>query len=211
VAFDVEAGENQQGGGADEAWEKVPAALKRAILFEYIDGMAFATAVYKQRGTNGLDRVYRLAPRSSEEILHPEKYLLRNDAPVDVTFDTDAPEMKGLVLMDDDTMGEIGILSILEQPLGVDGAKVTAAGWGGDRFRLYRNPLNKNSIGFDWRTVWDTQGDAIEFAANTGEMLRKRFGAPSHTEGDTSIWKTDAGTFEIRRGEDARVNILLYP
>lgn len=195
----------------DEQWANLPAVLKRQILFEYLDGMQFAGAVFRAGGTQGLNAAYRNPPASSEQILHPEKYLEDVDAPVPVTFEADPPAFAGLRRVDDDTMGEIGVLSLLEEPLGLQGARVTAAGWGGDRFRLYINPLAPNSVGFVWRTVWDTAADQVEFAANLGQALAKRFAVEAETDGDVRRWKTAEGTFEIESTGPLSAEFRLIP
>lgn len=195
----------------DEQWANLPVVLKRQILFEYLDGMQFAGAVFRQGGTDALNAAYRNPPASSEQILHPEKYLKGNDAPVPVTFEADPPAFAGLKRIDDDTMGEIGVLSLLEEPLGLQGARVTAAGWGGDRFRLYRNPLAPEAIGFVWRTVWDTAADQVEFTANLGQALSKRFAVEAETAGDVRRWKTAEGKFEIESTGPQSAEFRLIP
>lgn len=195
----------------DEQFEKLPAVLKRQILFEYLDGMQFAGALFRAAGTTGLDAAYRNPPASSEQILHPEKYLAGDDMPVPVTFESDPAVFAGLRRVDDDTMGEIGVLSLLEESLGLQGARLTAAGWGGDRFRLYRNPLAPNAVGFVWRTVWDTAADQVEFTANLGQALTKRFSVGPETDGAVSRWRTAEGTFEIKDTGPKSAEFRLIP
>lgn len=194
----------------DAEWAQLPAVLKRQILFEYLDGMNFAGAVYRSGGTRALDNAYRRPPASSEQILHPEKYLRGDDMPVPVTFEADPLVFAGLTRIDDDTMGEIGILALLEAPLGEAGARLTAAGWGGDRFRLYRDAARPDAVGFVWRTVWDTPADQVEFTSNLAEALGRRFGAPAEAGGVTR-WQTPGGRFELEATGARSAEFRLIP
>jgi hypothetical protein len=194
-----------------DQWAGVPAVLKRQILFEYIDGLAFATALYRQGGTRRLDQAYKQPPASSEQILHPEKYLRGEDAPQAVVLPEQEPAaMRALTRVDEDTMGEIGVFALLEDALGESGARVTAAGWGGDRFRIYRHPEQPGSLGFYWRTVWDSSSDQVEFMANLAQALDKQFGE-GNTEKGTKVWKTDEGTFELREEGEKGALFTLVP
>lgn len=198
------------GDDAEAAWDKAPAVIKRQILFEYVDGLNFAGAVYGKGGTKALDAVYGRPPRSSEEILHPAKYLAGGDAPRAVTLGADAPAFAGLTRMDEDTLGEIGVASLLEEPLGEAGAKVAAAGWGGDRFRIYQVPGRPDAVAFRWLSVWDSAAERAEFADNLALALTKRYGA-AVSEGATRRWATQDGAWSVaERGED-EVSVELRP
>ena len=49
------------------------------LIYPYIDGMMFVFAVARERGWDGVDAVYFDAPVSSEQVLHPERYLDRDE------------------------------------------------------------------------------------------------------------------------------------
>lgn len=202
----------QAGGKADaeRSWEAAPAVIKRQIVFEYVDGLNFASAVYAKGGTKGLDAVYERPPRSSEEILHPEKYLAGGEAPRAVSFSADPPALAGLARIDEDSLGEIGIWSLLEEPLGEDGARLAAAGWGGDRFRLYAVPDRPDDVGFAWRTAWDTAADRAEFAENLAALLTKRYGKAQRKAG-ARVWVTRDGRWTLEETGKDEAELTLVP
>ncbi len=52
-----------------------PDIVKYQLLMPYLEGMKFSRAIVKQRKWKGLNQVLGNKPLSSEQILHPEKYL----------------------------------------------------------------------------------------------------------------------------------------
>ncbi|HUU95575.1 MAG TPA: hypothetical protein VM487_07535 [Phycisphaerae bacterium] len=122
-------------------------------------------------------------PRSSEQILHPEKYWDEDakDEPV-VVNDEDVEKMLGplgLSVIHRDTLGEL-LCAVVTSPadkrinpmaMPMPGYWTTegAKGWGGDRFYLLR-PGHAESPGEGprcglWITLWDTTDDRDEFVA----------------------------------------------
>lgn len=66
------------------------------------------------------------------------------------------------------------------------GGEVTtalAAGWGGDRFRVYEAPEGPAMV---WWKVWDTETAARRFRVNTGRRLTERIRAGYRTAVDST-------------------------
>ena len=119
----------------------------------------------KQAGTN--------LPRSTEQLLHPEKYWdnKKQDAPVDLNHEAVEKLLaeEGLETCFKDTLGEI-LMALLTSPkerklspmafmLPDFWSNEAAAGWGGDGFFLL-NPGNLCGI---WFTLWDSKEDRDAF------------------------------------------------
>ena len=183
-------------GGPIDQWRSVPAVFRRPAVFLYLDGMCFAAAVYERGGTRALNAVYKDPPRSTEEILHPEKYFGHTDPPVQVRFDRDPPAMAGFEVVNENTLGEIGVQTLLAVPLGWFAAAKAADGWGGDRFRIYRDPKNPATVGFAWRTVWDSPAERVEFVENLAHALDVTFGKGAAL-GQTRVWLSADTTFVL--------------
>ncbi len=194
-----------------ESWNKVPEAVRRVLLFSYIDGLRFAGFVFNQGGTDALDQVYTKPPASSEQVLHPEKYWAGEDQPVAVQLAGDIPEMAGLKLVEEDTMGEVGVQALLLAPVGKLAADMAAAGWGGDRYRLYRREGSADDLGLFWSTVWDSRADRAEFHDTVRMALVRRYGEPVEAAEGASRWETPDGTYELRQVGKRGVDILLIP
>ena len=60
-----------------------PPLLTETFIFRYRDGLRFVEAMRRARPAVSVDEVFRRPPQSSEQVLHPEKYL-SNEAPRDV-------------------------------------------------------------------------------------------------------------------------------
>ncbi len=127
----------------------------------------------------------RALPRSSEQILHPEKYWDAPRADQPVVFDDRAAAAwlgkPGRRVVHRDTLGEL-LTAILTAPRdearrladlqsAASWTNVGAEGWGGDRFYLLGSRSDSDALkttdGLQgvWMTAWDTPKDRDEFLA----------------------------------------------
>ena len=74
-------------------FDAAPSFLREDFIFPYRAGQEFVEAIYQQSGWQGVDQVYANPPRSTEQILHPERY------PDVLPVDVELPEF-------DDILGE---------------------------------------------------------------------------------------------------------
>ncbi len=150
-----------------------PAWFRDSLLFSYLRGFSFAVAVRQRGGQKLLDYAFSQdPPRSSEQVLHPEKWYGRRDDPVVVDLPDLAPLIDrtqgGAQKVAQGELGEEGIRILLAGPLGgAAAASAPAAGWGGDRFAVYRLGTSRLLV---WVTEWDGEADATEFLAATGKL-----------------------------------------
>jgi hypothetical protein len=70
---------------SSKVFNESPRALRDTVIFPYIQGMEWATEVYKRGGWKMVSGAFAKLPQSSEQILHPEKYFAY-EAPVKVTL-----------------------------------------------------------------------------------------------------------------------------
>jgi hypothetical protein len=180
---------------SERAFSQAPLILQRELMFPYDDGINFLIAPFREGMWKAVDEIWRNPPESTEQVLHPEKYLAR-EAPIDVQFPDPVAQLgEGWVSLDSDTLGEFDWRILLEQYTDSSTAQRAAAGWGGDRYRLLRRDADR-AVLLAARTVWDTVDDAQEFyeayqrvaAARHGptfgvsaveELLRGPLGGPS--------------------------------
>ncbi len=142
-----------------------PAWFRDTLLFSYLQGAAFCLEVRRQGGQKLLDYAFTTdPPRSTEQILHPEKWYGRRDDPVVVHLPDLAAELPGYARAAEGELGELGIRIYLREGLeSIDRAAAAAAGWGGDRFAVYETPEKAGGRLLLWVSVWDTDADAGEF------------------------------------------------
>jgi hypothetical protein len=156
------------GGGAGPAGGKqmaaAPAWFRDTMLFSYMQGLLFCASARQTGGQKLLDHAFAQdPPRSTEQILHPEKWHGRRDDPIVLLWPDLGRELPGYQKTAEGTLGEEGIRILLRGRLADDGKAATAAaGWGGDRFAVYQKG-GKRLLA--WITEWDTEADAREFQA----------------------------------------------
>lgn len=144
-----------EGAVADRA---VDLARER-LSFPYEAGMDFVADVYRAGGFPLVDQMYGRVPTTTEQILHPAKYLAGEAAR---PF-RDLVPPSGMTLIGSDTMGELQTRILLERCKPRDVAEKSAAGWGGDRF--FALGSTGGGLGIAWVSAWDSEADAIEIEA----------------------------------------------
>ncbi|MDT7778374.1 MAG: hypothetical protein QOC99_886 [Acidobacteriota bacterium] len=165
-----------------------PPLLTETFIFRYRDGLRFVETMRRARPAVSIDDVFRRPPQSSEQVLHPEKYL-SGEAPREIELGVEEFAGEGWQLAATTPLGEIGVRGLLMAGVPVEEAKRAAAGWGGDRSFLFER--DGHTPLFVWRTVWDTGRDAQEFFRAYNTMLQQRAasvdaGAVSESE---RVWR----------------------
>ena len=155
------AGADLPGG---DALSKAPAWIRDSLLFSYVQGFAFCLDVRRTGGQKLLDHAFKAdPPRSSEQILHPEKWHGRRDDPIVLSWPDLADVLPGWVKASEGEAGEATIRTLLREGSRdrrqAGRADTAAAGWGGDRFAVYEKDGRRLLV---WWTEWDSEADARE-------------------------------------------------
>jgi len=146
-------------------YPSVPDTVTELNWFPYIQGKTFVSAIVDTGGWDRLNLCYThpYTPSTTEQILHPDKYLAGETAkpslapiPADNSW-TIIPSSYGY---DSDTYGEYFIYVMLNRWLNDSQAQQAATGWGGDTFTYYEK---NHAFLFTWNITWDTPQDACEF------------------------------------------------
>jgi hypothetical protein len=139
-----------------------PAWIRDNLTFSYFQGLAFCVSVRRRGGQPLLDYAFTTdPPRSTEQILHPEKWHTRRDDPIVLRFPDLAGELPGYRKAAEGEMGELGLRILFHQALkSREQAAAAAAGWGGDRFAVYEKDGGRLIV---WIAEWDAEADAGEF------------------------------------------------
>lgn len=139
-----------------------PPWFQDTLLFSYFEGFQFSLSARRRGGQALLDHAFtKDPPRSSEQILHPEKWHTRRDDPVVLPWPDLSGALPGWTKAVEAQLGELTIRTLLRGALKKDERAVEAAeGWGGDRFAVYQKGGSRLLA---WVTEWDTEADARQF------------------------------------------------
>ena len=143
--------------------ESAPPIVRLPLVSRYLDGMVFCATLHGRSGWGGIDDAHGRPPASTEQILHPERYVA-GEAPITVAL-PELPELAaaGLVAHEEETLGELEMSIWFAQAAARGSAErdeTAAEGWGGDRLRVYRDASGRTSV--VWFTVWDDEREARE-------------------------------------------------
>ena len=150
-----------------DAYRKSPPIFRDSLIFPYFQGMLFALSVASNEGWPSIHAAYSNPPRSTEQILHPEKY--NNPDAIDFPQSVTIPDLSSAVdaqwkLLGENCLGEFQLSILLKR---VAGGNIAARGWDGDRYQVYRNDAGNLAMVFV--SIWDSEADATEFVEAFGK------------------------------------------
>ena len=168
----VQAAVSARSPGGDDPQSKqlreAPPVLRENLIFAYADGMQFAAAIRREFGQAGLDRAFQQdRPDSTEQILHPERYLDRRDRPARVAL---VAPPAGYSATRDQTLGMLDLRVLLE--MFGRGARA-AEGWDGDRYVVWQG---EGGDVLAWVSAWDREGQARRFERTYRRLLERKRG-----------------------------------
>lgn len=154
---------------------KAPPFLRDALLFPYLAGTTF-TQRFLRASTGWADfhKVFENPPVSTQQILHADLYL-KGVAPKAVTL----PDLSRIVpsawkKLDENVLGEFGVLEILKQFVDEPRAKRLSPAWAGDRYAVFENPKTKQAL-LVLRLRLASEADAARMFGGYSEALELKY------------------------------------
>lgn len=130
-------------------------------------GASFAATRYAEGGTAALNEIILRPPRSTEQLLHPERYVA-NEEPVILT--ALSPTLgSGWTQVEDETIGEALLGLTLREWSQGEISSAQAENWGGDLLQVWSGADGGQVVAL--QTCWDAGGDASRFYAALADML----------------------------------------
>jgi hypothetical protein len=157
-----------------------PRAMRQVFVFPYRDGMRFVAALLQANWWPDVNAAYLDPPVSTEQILHPEKYI---NAPRDEPRAVNLPNLgagldDGWRRVSQDVLGELLLRAHLDHYLPSVQAQAAAAGWDGDLAAVWRDdwaaPEDRPREILVLRTVWDSVEEANEFVYGYVDLIERR-------------------------------------
>jgi hypothetical protein len=200
-----------------EPEKKLPPALERYFNFNYNECVLFVDAIYDWGGWKAVNDLYTDPPRSTEAILHPDRYLSNRDIGSIVPLVNLHEELDGWDRLSLAPFGEFDVYNYLLTILEDETMAATAStGWDGGRSAVYTkggdegDPHVLAQIGL----AFDTEADLDEFLRAFKGVLAKI--ATSQGGGDTGVrwseesasgvawWDKQSRRFDLLVGNDEK-------
>jgi len=178
-----------------EAWAQLQ-------YFPYREGRCFADALFRAGGWQAVNQAYTDPPRSSEQVLHPERYLGQQDSPTSIVVPAIGTVLgEGWTMLLRDTLGEFVAGLYLHTLLPEDVAWRAADGWDGDTFVVWQHEDGSQVL--VWRTIWDTTAEAVEFERALVLLIPQRYLLTWPVDPPRGLagrwWETDSGAVYVSR------------
>jgi len=179
-----------------EPEEELPPALERQFYFNYSECVGFVFATYQQGGWEAVNDLYEDVPRSTEAILHPDRYLADKDIGSIVPLPELQDDLDGWGRLSLAPFGEFDVynylLTILEDETA---AAAASTGWDGGRSAVYtkEDDDGDQQVLVHVGLAFDTEADLDEFLRAFRDVLTKI--AVAQEPGDTGISWTEESAF----------------
>jgi hypothetical protein len=189
--------DNSGSEGADfPVFSKEPLYLRESLVFPYDEGMKFQDAVYHRLGRHSFDEIFNRPPRSTQQILHPAKYI-EDEKPVDV--EPPSLDKKLFRVTNDGSVGELDHSMLLRQFVPDKEGRAAASHWRGGAFRLYENKREKYPV-LTYASEWTTPEAARQFFTLYQRVMKGKWKEMKVSErsADHVYGSGDSGKFELR-------------
>ncbi|MCK6626549.1 MAG: hypothetical protein L6R45_15395 [Anaerolineae bacterium] len=191
--------------------EGVSPALGIFTYFPYTAGEYFVLYLFFQGGFSWelVNQAYRQLPTSSEQIMHPEKYLA-GEAPIPVSVPDLAPALGGTWReIDRDVLGEAGFLVWLYDQTDEQTAITAAAGWDGDAYTLWVDGNDHRVLVVS--SLWASEADALELRHAFITALKRRGLSGQPYPGQNALLWEDATGVTLLSRVGLRVGLIIAP
>jgi hypothetical protein len=156
---------------AGKTFREAPPILRETMMFGYLKGMVFVLHMTNEGEWARVNEAFRNPPLSTEQVLHPDKYLKEVDAPQAIVLPALGESVGGdWKELGQNVLGELQISIMLRKHWGGR----AAAGWDGDRYAVFKGPDDK--LGLVWVSTWDSEEDAKELAGAYWRYLGVKLG-----------------------------------
>jgi hypothetical protein len=193
-----------------------PPYLVRELNFKYGDGYQFVKHFIDKWGWQMINIIYDDMPATTEQILHPQKYQVKEKPKAVIEPPLDAVLGDGWRLLASDRLGELGTEMILAHganrlaQIDSDVAAEAAAGWGGDRYRVYYRGTTRSSV-LVAAWAWDHWREADEFFPAMEQYLNLRYRGQTVDHESGSCWQLLNDHFSCIFKADAETLWIIAP
>jgi hypothetical protein len=193
--------------------DKAPKFVRDLLLFPYVEGLGFIYQFRKRQPWAAMSAIYSDPPRSTTQILHPEKYFDRREDPVAVAIPDLSRLLPGSQLVSDDDLGEFSLGAVLALHLGDTEGPRAATGWRGDRYRIWEDAAGRFTIAY--RVIVASPQMAAALADQLRASVERRHpelaGKASGRTGGLVTWAEGGRAFAVERRGASVVLLEQFP
>jgi hypothetical protein len=191
-----------------DALSSMPGEIASMVMFPYTEGASFVLTLYENGGWKAVNAAYADPPQSTEQILHPEKYLAREE-PANVSLPPLADTLGGgWSLVKTDTLGEHQLSLYLNLILSDTAAITASEGWDGDCYALYASGDDDVLV---LATAWDSAAERDEFVKAYEQFAAAKYGQPASGTQDAEMWWAAPHQAAILSWSDTHALIVIAP
>lgn len=186
--------------------QSVPHILRASLVSPYVEGLAFVNARRRREHWKGVDAAWKDLPKTTEQVLHPDKWEKREPG-IPIATPTAKALGAGFVMDEEDTAGELGYALMFGEWMEPGDARMAAAGWGGDRSIVVSRGdelAGADHLRYDEAPAPTTDAFAERAFSKIAKGLGKRYGKPTtHDKTFTCFERPTTGPLAVlRRGRD---------
>jgi hypothetical protein len=172
--------------------KKAPPFIKDSLMFPYFSGLSFSMGVLKSGGWPAFSSVFARPPANTQQILHPDLYFAnRAPTPLKVELPAAAPG-ENWVLLEENSLGELGWKEVLKQFLDESRAAAMAAEWDGDEYATFEQKGSKRLMLFARIRLADIVS-ASRFFREYSEALEQKYPDRTDVSRRTNFLTFDSG------------------
>ena len=190
------------GSGGFPVLQSVPLYMRESLLFPYSQGLMFQHKVLVKLGKDGFREVFRRAPQSTQEILHPDKYF-EKIVPLAAKFPP-FPKDKEWKKLTEGSVGEFDHKILLKQY--APAMELLAERWRGAHYQLWEQKKDSKRVALVYVSQWADDRAAAEFFAAYKDILGKKAKNTAFSEDKPNLLAgvSEEGSFTVKL-EGARI------
>ncbi len=178
---------------------KAPLYIRESLLFPYTSGMLFQNEVIRKMGKSAFGEVFKHAPVSTQQILHPQAYFDRK-SPTEPKLAKFVGQ-KDYKQVTDGALGEFDVTMLLREYAGKEMAEKIGTHWRGGRLSVWERKKDKHPI-LVHAVEFDSEDSAKQYFEVYKIVLAKK--SKGYREDSSSVinevlGSTASGRFELRR------------
>jgi len=187
-------------------YNQLSGSERALVSFVYDEGFATAVDIFRSGGWEALDKAIVERPTTRDLIHRDRKPIVADPCEVGAP-----PQVDGLTLVDQDTVGEQGIFVLVSVLTGKDNLALLAGdGWAGDRlYRWEGDGPDKTGVTL-WVSRWTEDQGAKDFDYAIMRTLEGRFPdrPPITLEGGERVIQTSTHLYRLTRdGREVRFQV----